>query len=56
MLAEHIIYLREKARQFRQVAGNYRAALAQQLLDLANEFEAKAAELEAGSAGKPAQD
>lgn len=56
MLTEHIRYLRDKAEQFRKVAGNYRAKLAQQLLELADEFEAKAAELEAGSAGEGGRD
>lgn len=52
MLTEHIRYLREKAEQFRQVAGSYGAKLAKQLLELADEFDAKAAELEAGAACK----
>jgi hypothetical protein len=56
MLTEHIRYLRDKAEQFRKVAGNYGAKLAQQLLELADEFEAKAAELEAGSAGEGGRD
>jgi hypothetical protein len=50
MLTEHIRYLREKAEQFRQAAGSYGSGLAKQLLELADEFDAKAAELEAGSA------
>lgn len=53
MLREHIRYLREKAVQFRKVAGSNRSKLAAQLLELADEFEAKAAELEAGSACDP---
>jgi hypothetical protein len=56
MLSEHIRYLREKAKQFRQVAGSYRSKLAGQLLEIADEFEAKAAELEAVSACDPSRD
>lgn len=52
MLSETIRYLRKKAMQFRRVAGNYPAGLAQQLLDLAAEFEAKATEIEASRGGK----
>jgi hypothetical protein len=52
MLSEHIRYLRDKAAQFRVVARNLPPGLAQQLLDLADEFEAKAAEIEAGEGGK----
>jgi hypothetical protein len=56
MLSEHIRYLREKAAQFREVAASCGSKLAGQLLDLADEFEAKAAELEAGGAGIRGQD
>jgi hypothetical protein len=56
MLSKHIRYLREKAEQFRRVAGGYRSKLARQLLELADEFDAKAAELEAGSVCDPCQD
>jgi hypothetical protein len=56
MLSEHIGYLREKAAQFREVAASYGSKLAAQLLDLADEFEAKAAELEAGGAGDRGRD
>ena len=52
MLSDHIRYLREKAAQFRRVAANYPAGLAQQLLDLAVEFEAKATEIEASRRAK----
>ena len=56
MLSEHIRYLREKAAQFREVAASYGSKLAAPLLDLADEFEAKAAELEADSAGDRGRD
>ena len=48
-----IRYLREKARQLRQVAEDYKTGLSQQLLDLANEFDAKAAEIESGIGRAP---
>ncbi len=56
MLSEHARYLREKAAQFRRVAGSCPAKLARQLLALADEFDAKAAELEAGKPDDPSPD
>jgi hypothetical protein len=53
MPAKHARYLREKAKQLRQVARNYRTGLSQQLLDLADEFDAKAAEIESGAGRNP---
>jgi hypothetical protein len=53
MFPKHARYLREKAKQLRQVANNYRTGLSQQLLDLADEFDAKAAEIESGAGRKP---
>jgi hypothetical protein len=53
MLSEQVQYLREKAKQFREVAVKYKTGLSQQLLDLADEFEAKAAEIEAGDSKNP---
>ena len=55
MNSEHVRYLREKAEQFRRVAGNQRSKLARQLLALADEFDAKATEIEADEADDPAQ-
>lgn len=52
MLFDHIGYLREKAMQLRLAAVNYPANLARRLTDLAAEFEAKAAEIEARRPGK----
>jgi hypothetical protein len=53
MPENQIRYLREKARQLRQVAEDYKTGLSQQLLDLANEFDAKAAEIESGIGRAP---
>jgi hypothetical protein len=53
MPSRHAQYLREKAKQLRQVAQNYRTGLSQQLLNLADEFDAKATEIEAGVARNP---
>jgi hypothetical protein len=50
MSTEYVRYLREKAEQFRRIAGIHRSALSRQLLALADEFDAKAAEIEAGEA------
>ncbi len=46
MPEKQVRYLREKAKQLRQVAEDYKTGLSQQLFDLADEFEAKAAEIE----------
>jgi len=48
MPEKQVRYLREKAKQLRQVAEDYRTGLSQQLIDLADEFDAKAAEIESG--------
>ena len=48
MSSEYAKYLRKKAEQFRQIAGIHRSALSRQLLALADEFNAEAAEMEAG--------
>jgi hypothetical protein len=56
MFTEHIRYLRDKAEQLRQVAGSYGTTLAKRLLELADELDAKAAELEAGCACKGGRD
>jgi hypothetical protein len=53
MPGKHARYLREKAKQLRQVAENYRTGLSQQLLNLADEFDAKAAEIEAAGGTPP---
>ena len=47
MPSEFVRYFRKKAAQFRQIAGSDRSKLARQLLALADEFDAKAAEIEA---------
>jgi hypothetical protein len=49
MLSDHARYLREKAKQFRDIAGRYQTRLSPQLLNLADEFDAKAAEIEAAT-------
>jgi hypothetical protein len=54
MPTRHARYLREKAKQLRQVAENYRTGLSQQLLNLADEFDAKAVEIEAAGRTPPA--
>lgn len=51
MLSDHVRYLREKAKQFREVASDYPTGLSRQLLDLADEFEAKAADIESRQGG-----
>jgi hypothetical protein len=56
MLSEHVHYLREKAAQFRRVAASYPPKLARQLLALADEFDTKASELEAGKPRDPSPD
>jgi hypothetical protein len=56
MLSEHVRYLREKAAQFRRVAASYPPKLARQLLALADEFDTKASELEAGKPRDPSPD
>jgi hypothetical protein len=53
MPTRHARYLREKAKQLRQVAQNYRTGLSQQLLNLADEFDAKATEIELGARRNP---
>jgi hypothetical protein len=53
MPAKHARYLREKAKQLRQVAQNYRTGLSRQLFDLADEFDAKAAEIESCAGRNP---
>ncbi len=53
MPEKQVRYLREKAKQLRQVGENYKTGLSQQLFDLADEFEAKAAEIEAGIGRAP---
>ena len=47
MPSEFDRYFRKKAAQFRQITGSDRSKLARQLLALADEFDAKAAEIEA---------
>jgi len=46
MISQHAQYLREKAKQFREAATVYRTEISDRLLELAAEFEAKAAELD----------
>lgn len=50
MPMKYIRYLREKAAQLRRVAQSDPSTLARRLLALADEFDAKAAEIEAGEA------
>jgi hypothetical protein len=49
MTLEHVRYLQEKAKQLRLAAGGDRSELARQLRALADEFDAKAAEIEASA-------
>ena len=54
MSGEHVRYLRGAAKRLREVAAQCKTELSETLNNLADEFEAKAAEIEAGSGCSPA--
>ncbi|MDB5408867.1 MAG: hypothetical protein JWL84_3779 [Rhodospirillales bacterium] len=53
MNGDDVKYLRDKAKHFRELAATYRTDLVEALLRLADEFEAKAAEIAARSGMGP---
>ena len=46
---EEILYLREKAQQFRKLATDHNTEVSPRLVEIAQELEARAAELERGA-------
>jgi hypothetical protein len=44
--SEEVRYLREKAKQFRELAATFKTEMSKKLVQIAADFEARAAELE----------